>query len=124
MLLIIQLVINNKLLNNIKKFLYYANHEKHAKQKKILFVKKSLEFAKQKANKLKKIYKIIRQKNVYKKKGIKRRDKKKNKPQFKKKNKTYLLTDNLRTKRSFKKFDHRKVGPFFIKIIKKLRDTK
>ena len=57
------------------------------------------------------------------KKSIKRRDKK-NKSQFKKKNKIYLLTDNLRTKCSFKKFDHQKIGPFFIKIIKKLRNTK
>ena len=49
---------------------------------------------------------------------------KKNKPQFKKKNKIYLLTNNLRTKRPFKKFNYRKIGPFFVKIIKKLRNIK
>ena len=38
----VQLAINNKLSNNIKKILYYANYEKHAKQKKILPVKKLL----------------------------------------------------------------------------------
>ena len=119
-----QLVINNRLLNNIKEFLYYINYGKHARQKKVLFVKKFLEFVKQRADKLKKIYEKIRQKNVYKKKGIKRRDKKKNKLQFKKKNKIYLLTDNLRTKRPFKKFNYRKIGPFFIKVIKKSRNTK
>ena len=66
----------------------------------------------------------MRQRDAHKKKGIKRRDKKKNGPQLKKGNKIYLLINNLRTKRPFKKFDYRKVGLFFIKIIKKLRDTR
>ena len=66
----------------------------------------------------------MRQKNARKKKDIKRRDKKKNRPQFKKRNKIYLLTNNLRTKRPSKKFDHRKIDLFFIKIIKKLQNTK
>ena len=48
----------------------------------------------------------MRQKNAYKKEGIKRHDKKKNKSQFKEGNKIYLLTDNLRTKRPFKKFNY------------------
>ena len=65
----------------------------------------------------------MRQKNTHKKKGIRRRDKKKINLNLKKK-KIYLLTDNLRTKRSSKKFDYRKIDPFLIKIIKKLRDTK
>ena len=71
------MAINNRLLNNTKKFLYYINYGKHARQKKILFIKKFLESAKQRANKLKKIYKMMRQKDIYKKKNIKRRDKKK-----------------------------------------------
>ena len=62
------MAINNKLSNNTKKFLYYINYEKHAKQKKILFVKKSLKSTKQRENKLKKTYKIIQQKNTHKKK--------------------------------------------------------
>ena len=62
------MAINNRLLNNIKKSLYYANHGKHAKQKKILPVKRPLKSVKQKIDKLKKIYKIIRQKNTQKKK--------------------------------------------------------
>ena len=66
----------------------------------------------------------MRQKNIRKKKSIKRRDKKKNKPQFKKGNKIYLLTNNLRTKRPFKKLNYRKISLFFIKIIKKLQNTK
>ena len=74
------MVLNNKLLNNIKESLYYANHEKHTKQKKVLFVKKFLESVQQQRNRLKKIYKTIRQKNAYKKKAIKRRDKRRNKP--------------------------------------------
>ena len=37
-----------------------------------------------------------------------------------KKNKIYLLINNLRTKRPFKKFDYRKIDPFFVKIVKKL----
>ena len=80
-----QLVINNRLLNNIKKFLYYANHGKHARQKKVLFVKKLLKSAQQRADRLKKIYETMRQRDIYKKKGIRQRDKKKNKFQFKKK---------------------------------------
>ena len=87
-------------------------------------MKRPLESTRQKADKLKETYKIMRQKDAYKKKNIKRRDKKKNKPQLKKGNNVYLLTNNLRTKRQFKKFDYRKVGPFFIKIIKKLQDTR
>ena len=106
MLLIAQLAINNKLLNNTKKSLYYVNHEKHTKQKEVLSVKKPLKSTKQRANKLKKTHEMMQQKNIHKKKGIKRRDKKKNKPQFKKKNKIYLLTNNLRTKRPSKKLDY------------------
>ena len=119
-----QLILNNKLLNNTGELLYYINYGKYARQKKVLFVKKPLEFAKQRADRLKKIYKTMRQKNAHKKKSIKRRDKKKNGPQFKKKNKIYLLTDNLCTKHPFKKLNYRKIGLFFIKIIKKLRDIK
>ena len=74
------MVLNNRLLNSIKKSLYYANYGKHVRQKKILFVKKPLKFAQQRADRLKKIYETMRQKNVHKKKGIKRRDKKKNEP--------------------------------------------
>ena len=83
-------------------------------------MKKFLEFAQQRVDRLKEIHETIQQKNIRKKKGIKRRDKKKNRSQFKKGNKIYLLTDNLRIKRSFKKLDYRKIGLFFIKIIKKL----
>ena len=39
-----QLVLNNKLLSNIKKSSYYTNHEKHAKQREILFIKRPSEF--------------------------------------------------------------------------------
>ena len=119
-----QLVLNNKLLNNIEKSPYYVNYGKYIKQKKILPVKKFLESAQQRTNRLKKIYKAMRQKNARKKKNIKRRDKKKNKFQFKEKNKIYLLTDNLRTKRPSKKLDYRKIDLFLIKAVKKLRNIK
>ena len=66
----------------------------------------------------------MRQRNTHKKKGIRRRDKKKNRPQLKKGDKIYLLINNLRIKRSFKKLDYRKVDLFFIKAVKKLRDIK
>ena len=71
------MALNNRLLNNIEESPYYINHEKHARQKKILPVKRFLESAKQRANRLKKTYEIIQQKNTHKKKNIKRRDKKK-----------------------------------------------
>ena len=58
------------------------------------------------------------------KKGIKRRDKKKNKSQFKKENKIYLLINNLRIKRPSKKLNYRKIDLFFIKIVKKLQNIK
>ena len=35
-------------------------------------------------------------------------------PQLKKGDKVYLLTKNLKTKRSSKKLDHIKVGPFLV----------
>ena len=66
----------------------------------------------------------MRQKDARKKEGIKRRDRKKDGPQFKKGDKVYLLINNLRIKRSSKKLDYRKVGLFLIKIVKKLRDIK
>ena len=54
-----QLAINNQLLNNTEKFLYYANHGKYASQREALSVKRSLKSVKQRADKLKKIYEII-----------------------------------------------------------------
>jgi hypothetical protein len=39
-------------------------------------------------------------------------------PQLKKRNKVYLLTKNLKTRRKSKKLDHVKVEPFFIKEVK------
>ena len=43
---------------------------------------------------------------------------------LKKKNKIYLLTKNLKTKRSSKKLNHIKIGLFFIKKIKELKTYK
>ena len=42
-------------------------------------------------------------------------------PLLKKGNKVYLLTRNLKTKKSSKKLDHVKVGSFFIKKVKGLK---
>ena len=42
-------------------------------------------------------------------------------PLLKKRNKVYLLTKNLKTKKSSKKLNHVKVGPFFIRKIKRLK---
>ena len=64
------MTINNRPLNNTRKFLYYANYEKHARQKKASPVKKPLESIKQKINKLKKIYEMMRQKDAHKKKVL------------------------------------------------------
>ena len=64
----------------------------------------------------------MRQKDAHKKKAL--NDVTKKKFQFKKGNKIYLLTDNLRIKRPFKKLNYRKIDSFFIKIIKKLRNIK
>ena len=50
-----------------------------------------------------------RNENKHKKKG----------PQFKKGDKVWLHTKNLKTKRPNKKLDHIKVGPFFIKSVKR-----
>ena len=36
---------NNRLLNNTKEFLYYANYGKYARQRKALFVERLLETA-------------------------------------------------------------------------------
>ena len=71
------MALNNRLLNNTKKFLYYINYGKHARQREVLPVKRPLESARQRANKLKKIHKIMRQRDARRKKSIKRRDKKK-----------------------------------------------
>ena len=45
--------------------------------------------------------------------------KRKKDPQLKEKNKVYLLTKNLTTKKSTKKLNHTKIEPFFIKAVKK-----
>ena len=49
---------------------------------------------------------------------------KKNKPQLKERNKIYLLINNLRIKRFFKKLDYRKINLLLIKTVKKFRDIK
>ena len=61
----------------------------------------------------------MRRKNTYKKKALSNAIKK-NKFQLKKKDKIYLLTNNLRIKRPFKKLDYRKINILFIKVVRKL----
>ena len=119
-----QLAMNNRLSDSTGESPYYANHGKHARQREALPVERPSESAKQRADRLKETHEMMRQKDARKKEGIRRRDKKKDGPQLKEGDKVYLLTDNLRTKRPSKKLDHRKVGPFLIKAVKKPRDTR
>ena len=65
----------------------------------------------------------MRQKNICKKKALNDVTKK-NESQFKKGDKIYLLINNLRIKRPSKKLNYRKINLFFIKIIRKFRNTK
>ena len=50
--------------------------------------------------------------------------KRKNRPQLKERDKVYLLTKNIKTKRLSKKLDYIKVGPFLVKQQKGLVNYK
>ena len=111
-----QLALNSRLSNTIKKSSFFANFEQDLK----LFEKKlphrTAQEVMKRARMLKKMHESILQMQHRSTKHQNKR--RKTMPQLKKKNKMYLLTINLKTKRSNKKLDHVKIESFFIKKIK------
>ena len=112
-----QLTLNSKISNTTKETSFFANFEK----KPNLFEKKlqhvSAQSAIKRAKTLKEIHSnIVRMQQRF---TAYQNKKRKTMPQLKERDKVYLLTKNLKTKKVSKKLNHVKVGPFFIKQQKK-----
>ena len=108
-----QLALNSKISNTTKETPFFANFGKKSNlfEKKLQHV--SAQSAIKRAKTLKEIHSnIVR---MQQRSTAYQNKKRKTMPQLKKRDKIYLLTKNLRTKRVSKKLNHVKVDPFFIK---------
>ena len=109
----IQLAFNFKVLNTTKETSFFANFEKESNlfEKKLQHV--SAQSAIKRVKTLKKIHSnIVRMQQKF---TAYQNKKQKTMPQLKKRDKIYLLTKNLKTKRVSKKLNHVKIDLFFIK---------
>jgi hypothetical protein len=111
-----QLVLNAKISDTTKMTPFFVNFGKEPnlfdQEKKHLTAQSAIE----KIATLKKIHDNIASMQI---KSAKYQNKKrKMAPQLKKRNKIYLLTKNLKTRKKSKKLDHVKVESFFIKAVK------
>ena len=114
-----QLTLNSKHFDITKVTSFYANFERESnlldfRQSKVLIdaTKKQIKILRIVHNN------IIRMQQYFFKYVNKKR---KIAPLLKKRNKVYLLTKNLKTKKLSKKLNHVKIGPFFIKKINRLK---
>ena len=112
-----QLTFNSKISNTTKTIPSFANFGK----KPNLFEKKLQHVSAQSAIKRAKTFKKIHSNIVrmQQKSTAYQNKKRKTMPQLKERDKMYLLTKNLKTKKVSKKLNHVRVGPFFIKQQKK-----
>ena len=112
-----QLALNFKISNTTKKISFFANFEKKSNlfEKKLQHV--SAQSAMKRAKTLKKIHSnIVR---MQQRSTAYQNKKRKTMPQLKERDKMYLLTKNLKTKKISKKLNHVKIDSFFIKQQKK-----
>ena len=108
-----QLAFNSKVSNTTKKTSFFANFGKKSNlfEKKLQHV--SAQSAMKRAKTLKEIHSnIVR---MQQKSAAYQNKKRKTMPQLKERDKVYLLTKNLKTRKVSKKLNHVKVDPFFIK---------
>ena len=111
-----QIAINSKISNITKISSYFVNHERESNlfERKLKHI--SANSVINRVKRLKNIKENIQKMHFKSKKYINKKRKKG--PQLKEKNKVYLLTKNLMTKKPTKKLNHTKIGPFFIKAVK------
>ena len=117
LLSMIQIAMNSRVSNTTKISPYFANFGK----KPNLFEQKldhvSADLVMNRVKRLKDIKDNIQKMQFKFREYVNK--KRKEGPQLKEKNKVYLLTKNLTTKRFNKKLNHTKVGSFFIKAVKR-----
>ena len=114
-------MLNVKVSNTIKKSSFFTNFERNSNLFKSFKVEKTTQTVIQKINTLKRVHSSILQ---MQEQSAKYQNKKKTMSQFKKKNKMYFFTINLKNKRSSKKLDHIKIELFFVEKIKELVNYK
>ena len=112
-----QIAMNNKISNIIKISSYFVNHERESNlfERKLKHI--SANSVINRVKRLKNIKENIQKMHFKSKKYINKKRKKG--PQLKEKNKVYLLTKNLTTKKSTKKLNYTKIESFFIKAVKR-----
>jgi len=113
-----QLTLNAKVSNITKITLFFANYNKKfnlfEKERKHLLAQLVIE----RIATLKKVHDNI---SIMQERSAKYQNKKrKTTPQLKERNKIYLFTKNLKTKKSSKKLNHVKIESFLVKKIKRL----
>ena len=116
LLSMIQIAMNSKISNTIKISFYFVNHgrESNLFERKLKHV--SADSAMNRVKKLKNIKENIQKMHLKSERYVNKKRKKDS--QLKERNKVYLLTKNLTTKRSTKKLNHAKIESFFIKTVK------
>ena len=112
-----QIAMNNKISNTTKISSYYVNFERKSNLFKQKLQHASANVIINRVKRLKNIKNNIQKMQFKFEKYVNKKRKKDS--QLKEKNKVYLLTKNLTTKRSAKKLNHVKIKSFFIKTIKK-----
>ena len=112
-----QIAMNSKISNTTKISSYFANYgrESNLFEKELKHV--SADSAMNRVKKLKNIRKNIQKMHLKSERYVNKKRKKG--PQLKEKNKIYLLTKNLTTKRFNKKLNYTKIESFFIKAVKR-----
>ena len=112
-----QIAMNNKISDTTKISFYFINFERESN----LFEQEqqhvSADLIINRIKRLKNIRNNIQKMQLKSEKYFNKKRKKDS--QLKEKNKVYLLTKNLTTKRSTKKLNHTKIESFFIKVVKK-----
>ena len=112
-----QIAMNNKISNTIKISFYFVNYERESNlfERKLKHV--LADSVMNRVKRVKNIKKNIQKMHLKYEKYINKKRKKS--PQLKEKDKVYLLTKNLTTKRPTKKLNHTKIELFFIKAVKR-----
>ena len=112
-----QLMLNVKVSNTIKKSLFFANFERDSNLFESFKTERTTQAVIERIDTLKRVHSSILQ--MQERSATYQNKKRKMMSQFKKKNKMYLLTTNLRTTRFSKKLDHIKIESFFIEKVRK-----
>ena len=112
-----QIAMNSKASNTTKIFSYFINFEKESNLFEQELQHISTNLIMNRVKKFKKIKDNIQKMQFKSSTYVNKR--RKNSSQLKEKDKVYLLTKNLTTKKLNKKLNYTKIGSFFIKAIKK-----